>query len=105
MVEYASDNSICRSRRLMHYFGQQQAPNCHQCDVCLKKQDRLRHYEVEEISEAILAALHDKPLSLESLIDGLESDPDKSLEVLRLMTEQHLVREDNFLYYPCEREM
>ena len=104
MVAYASDNSVCRSRRLMHYFGQQKAANCHQCDVCLKKKGRLRHYEVDEISEAILAALREKPLSLEALIDGLQSDSEKSLEVLRLLAEQHLVREENFLYYPCETE-
>jgi len=102
MVEYASDNSVCRSRRLMHYFGQQKAGNCGQCDVCLRKQGRLRHYEVEDISAAILGALQDRPLSLEDLIDTLGGDKDKTIEVLRFMCEQHRLREDNFLYYPCE---
>lgn len=36
MIEYASSDDKCRSRRLLEYFGQQETEDCGQCDVCRK---------------------------------------------------------------------
>ena len=35
MLSYATNDSICRSRQLLHYFGEENSHDCHQCDVCL----------------------------------------------------------------------
>jgi len=35
--EYAHQNSICRNRILLSYFGEKDAKDCGQCDVCLAK--------------------------------------------------------------------
>ncbi len=35
MIEYVSSDHCCRSRFLLEYFGQKDAPLCHQCDVCI----------------------------------------------------------------------
>ena len=34
MIEYASENSECRSRHLLRYFGQEESSDCGTCDVC-----------------------------------------------------------------------
>ena len=34
MVEYASESGLCRSRWLLHYFGQEESSDCGTCDVC-----------------------------------------------------------------------
>lgn len=34
MVEYVTEDSECRSRFLLRYFGQNDAPDCGTCDVC-----------------------------------------------------------------------
>lgn len=36
MLEYAREDSLCRSRFLLDYFGEKDSPDCGVCDVCRK---------------------------------------------------------------------
>ncbi len=104
MVSYATDDSICRSRRLLHYFGQKHAPLCHQCDVCLKRTEQgIRQYEADEIMESLALRLKDGSRSLEELADSLSFEPVKVLPVLRFMMDRGLVDVDNFDYSLSEK--
>jgi len=47
VLNYVSNDSICRSRQLLLYFGEESKNDCHCCDVCLehktdKKEDMLK---------------------------------------------------------------
>ena len=37
MLEYALSDTVCRSRRLLQYFGEKNEHNCGLCDVCRSK--------------------------------------------------------------------
>lgn len=34
MIEYVSEDSVCRSRFLLEYFGQKESSDCGTCDIC-----------------------------------------------------------------------
>ena len=64
MLHYASDDGKCRSRMLLEYFGEKEADDCGQCDVCLRcrkdrklKEDKRR--KAEDIRREILELLSD----------------------------------------------
>ena len=35
VIRYATNDSVCRSRQLLRYFGETRSTDCGQCDVCL----------------------------------------------------------------------
>ena len=41
MIEYLQEESLCRSRQLIKYFGQEDIPNCGICDVCLSNRKKV----------------------------------------------------------------
>lgn len=99
MVGYASDDSVCRSKRLMHYFGQQKTKNCGQCDVCLRKTESgLRHYEVENIRQAVMEALQEGPQDFSKLMAHLDEPEEKTLEVLRYLCDTQQIAWKDFKY-------
>ena len=42
MVEYAEQTQFCREQVLLAYFGENDAPPCHHCDICRKVERTLR---------------------------------------------------------------
>lgn len=42
MLEYADNQTVCRSRMLLYYFGQRDGKDCGRCDVCLARKKRRR---------------------------------------------------------------
>ena len=100
MQAYAAENQICRSKSLLHYFGQNRVSNCQQCDVCLKKQQEgLRQYEFEDISRDMLKALENNQPDLEELIDSLPYESNKSLKVFRFLCDRgDIIQQEHRLF-------
>jgi ATP-dependent DNA helicase RecQ len=69
VIDYASSGHVCRSRLLLNYFGQQQAPNCGHCDVCIeRKKQNLSDDRFDELEQTIRKLLSEKPLLYNELI-------------------------------------
>ena len=99
MIDYATNDAVCRSRQLLRYFGEEDSHDCKQCDVCLDKP----HHLVQESSmsaeaQAILDLLSDgKPHHITELRDiQLPTDLlNAALEYL--FKEEYIHQEDGFI--------
>ena len=67
IIRYATDNSECRSRQLLRYFGEEQQAGCGICDVCLAQKKKMRL----PIEDMIKQSLDSEPLTIKQLADRL----------------------------------
>jgi ATP-dependent DNA helicase RecQ len=89
MKHYVSDGDTCRSAMLLQWFGQTNAPACHSCDVCRKRNEITITPELfQQTADYIALLLQKRPLTgdeLCTLIPTVRSE--KILQIIRFMVE------------------
>ena len=100
MVNYMSNDTVCRSRQLLHYFGEERSHNCGQCDVCHTNHKKPLLPTESDLSptEAILQLLSDgKPHALQELNTLPHDSVDIDRALQQLMHEERIDLRDNML--------
>jgi len=60
ILHYASSDELCRSQQLLQYFGEEQAKECGQCDVCVRRKKQKRNAKATRtLTEEIRQVLSD----------------------------------------------
>lgn len=60
MIEYATNDSVCRSRQLLRYFGEGKSRDCKVCDVCVAAAPSKKAAEEEKAArKAVMGLLED----------------------------------------------
>lgn len=89
MMEYASEENICRSKILLAYFGDKNLKDCGQCDVCLAKSEKeIRENEFQSIRTKVIELLDDKLLNANDLVRLIPFKEQKVMHVVRFMLDQ-----------------
>lgn len=83
MIHYATNDSRCRSRMLQEYFGEKDARDCGQCDVCTSHEnEKPDSKEFDRIQEYIKEQLSTRQMTSHELIDRAAFSQDKMLQVI-----------------------
>lgn len=89
MMQYATEENICRSKLLLAYFGDKDLNDCGQCDVCLAKSEKeIRENEFQRIRNEILKLLKDNLLNTTDIVKLVPYKEQKIMHVLRFMMDQ-----------------
>lgn len=94
MILFLQNESVCREKLLLDYFGEKTKIDCEHCDVCLK--NSLPVLSGKEIRKQITALLSQQSLSLAELLQPFRSPADReaAISILReLMDEEKIVRD------------
>ncbi len=91
IIRYATNNSECRSRQLLRYFGEEQQSGCGICDVCLARK-RLESIPLEEM---IRQALASGPQTIKQLADRLPNiDKEELTTTVRSLLNRRVLTTD-----------
>lgn len=98
MEEYVTTEHICRSRMLLHYFGEKNDHNCGICDVCLSQHPSSGHHShvpFEQMKQEIIKLLSNRELTPSGIVEALQSEPEETGKVLRYLLEEGALKMEN----------
>lgn len=97
MLHYAEEMDFCRSKVLLHYFGEEDSPECGQCDVCRRRQPA----PTPDIETLILEKLKDGKKHAVGEMEFPGIPRDKTAQSLkRLMEEETVLLSGGMLHLP-----
>ena len=99
MIDYASNDSVCRSRQLLGYFGETDSHDCERCDVCLSHKSNNTDTPEQKARQQIMALLADRKHHHVTELQQIEC-PREVLPVVlaNLVSEELVATELNEIY-------
>lgn len=100
MLEYVTSETACRSRMLLHYFGEKNEHNCEQCDTCInrKKNNGVTDSSYNVLRRQILEMLSVQQRTPADLARLIEADKEEIAAVIRFLLDKGEIQmEDGML--------
>ncbi|MCR5240826.1 MAG: RecQ family ATP-dependent DNA helicase [Prevotella sp.] len=100
VIQYATDDQVCRSRQLLRYFGETDSHDCGLCDVCLshRKGGIVSEPRMNTAQEKILEMLADgKPHPITDLRSIQLPTDELDAALSYLLQEEYILHEDSCL--------
>jgi ATP-dependent DNA helicase RecQ len=100
VLAYAATNS-CRSKQLLHYFGETNADKCGFCDVCLAERKLTEHAQLKDkIDFEIATLLQSQHLALDALVGKLNTGTEtERIAQIRMLLDAGKIKSDGKKYY------
>ncbi|MES2446640.1 MAG: ATP-dependent DNA helicase RecQ [Bacteroidota bacterium] len=100
VLSYASTQS-CRSKQLLHYFGETNADKCGFCDICLaEKKVEDASLLKDKIDFQIVTLLQSEHYILDDLVNGIETgNENEKIDRIRELLDAGKIKSDGRKYY------
>ncbi len=97
MLSYASNTTVCRSKKLVSYFDEYGSDDCGICDICLqRKKTEMNAHEFEQLVDGIRAITSTEALLIGQLVKRLAPlNEEKIIETVRYLLDNDKLRNNS----------
>lgn len=92
MIRFLKNDYTCRQIQLLTYFGEEYSEACGICDVCLKKQNKVKTDYKKLADQMLLLLNHSSPLDANEIAVQLDLDRKKVVKTLQLLIERNSIQ-------------
>lgn len=96
VIDYISEDNICRSIGLLSYFGEKSSKVCGQCDICRSR--KIPNVNFEEVKKTILELLEQKEQSLNEIKKSMKFGSKELISIIQILQDEGLITEKNEKY-------
>jgi ATP-dependent DNA helicase RecQ len=80
ITHYITDKKECRSKLLLHYFGEEESEQCGTCDFCIyEKRRKIKEVEYQKITKQLAQVIENKELTIQEICASLPSINEQQL--------------------------
>lgn len=90
MISYAYNNTSCREKIMLEYFGDKSLCLCRKCDVCINKR-KLGSYSKKDIIDGVLYMVGNKPRTIQDFISTLSFLKEDIINVVTELTDEGVI--------------
>jgi ATP-dependent DNA helicase RecQ len=92
VIQYVGNQTKCRSKQLVAYFGETESVRCGKCDICLERNKmELSALEFDTILESIKPVLQKQDISINALVDHSHYPEEKIIKVVRWLLDNNKI--------------
>ena len=104
VIAYVQRDDKCRSRLLLEYFGETNAPNCGHCDYC-HRNEYVHGEQLKEIRELVFNFLIERPLTIVELTKKIKFDEKIVRKIIRKLLDSNeiIINEERKLILSSSR--
>lgn len=90
ILEYVTNDTVCRSRMLLDYFGEKNEHNCGQCDTCISLRNKPATGKPgqKELAGKIQEMLSSAPQTPAGLLEQIQTDKELLTETLHQLLDE-----------------
>jgi ATP-dependent DNA helicase RecQ len=99
MVNYCEQDTLCRSRKLLAYFNEQNILDCGKCDVCIEVKKRLpSEQEILAFEAELKTYLQPEGKTLQQITQHFANrKPNEIAQILRILMDNHKLQHNQNL--------
>ena len=91
VINYVNNDTVCKNRQLLAYFGEKSKDNCGICSVCVKDKSN-NEISSSNLTQQILMALAQEDLSSRQLIMSINCTESTLIEALKTLIETKKIK-------------